>query len=119
MYLQELVSHMEIDLETLTRIVVKSSAIGKQGTAEFEKQARAFYADSLEHLSSKDFIQMMVLDACFLIQLFRKSLNGKCNKDPVFAMPCMFQYVCHALLLLENQIPWFVIESLYNVTLHK
>ncbi|PQP93896.1 UPF0481 protein [Prunus yedoensis var. nudiflora] len=126
-YLQELLSHMKIDLETLIGFVIKSSVIGKEGTVEFEKRARAFYAEPLEHLSSKCFVEMMVLDACFMIQLFRKSLNGQSKKDisdpsdidPVFGVPCMFQYVCHDLLLLENQIPWFVIESIYNVTVDK
>ncbi|PRQ38190.1 hypothetical protein RchiOBHm_Chr4g0411031 [Rosa chinensis] len=31
-------------------------------------------------------------------------------------MDCMFQHICHDLLLLENQIPWFVLECLYAIT---
>ncbi|KAH0992595.1 hypothetical protein GBA52_004078 [Prunus armeniaca] len=142
-YLEELLLLMDsISFETLVERIVnfseqkkgdgsQSSFIGaelpglqmhrKDGRIEFEKKAREFYAEPLEHLSSKDFIKMMVVDACFLVQLFRKCLivQRKDIDDPVFDMACMFQYVCHDILLLENQLPWFVLQCFYNVTLEK
>lgn len=54
-----------------------------------------------------------------LIQLFRKCNDHtlRDTDDPVFNMDCMFHFLCHELLLLENQLPWFVLESLYSLIL--
>ncbi|VVA34120.1 PREDICTED: UPF0481 [Prunus dulcis] len=67
---------------------------------------------------------MMILDGCFVIELFRKFVVRQTSdekhvdgNDPIFRMDCMFQYLCHDLLLLENQLPWFVLQHLYNLTL--
>ncbi|PRQ44794.1 hypothetical protein RchiOBHm_Chr3g0483171 [Rosa chinensis] len=34
-------------------------------------------------------------------------------------MDCMLQYLCHDLMLLENQLPWFVLEILYRLTVEE
>ncbi|KAI5347916.1 hypothetical protein L3X38_000803 [Prunus dulcis] len=67
---------------------------------------------------------MMILDGGFVIELFRKFVVRQTSdekhvdgNDPIFRMDCMFQYLCHDLLLLENQLPWFVLQHLYNLTL--
>ncbi|PQM40104.1 UPF0481 protein [Prunus yedoensis var. nudiflora] len=61
---------------------------------------------------------MMILDGCFLLELFRKELwvDLRDENDPVFNLSCMLEYLYHDLLLLENQLPWFVLERLYNLT---
>ncbi|CAL8989849.1 unnamed protein product [Prunus brigantina] len=87
-------------------------------TVEIEQSAREFYAEPLDHLSQSDMVEMMILDGCFLIELFRKYLSHEEDvDDPIFRMDCMFQYLCHDLLLLENQLPWFVLQHLYHLTL--
>ncbi|KAI5341378.1 PREDICTED: UPF0481 [Prunus dulcis] len=89
-----------------------------KGIMELGRRARDCYADPLEHLSQKDFVQMMILDGCFLLELFRKELwdDLQDENDPVFNLSCMLEYLYHDLLLLENQLPWFVLERLYNLT---
>ncbi|PQP94112.1 hypothetical protein Pyn_15456 [Prunus yedoensis var. nudiflora] len=87
---------------------------------QLEKSAREFYAEPLDHLSQNDLVEMMILDGCFVIELFRKypsDAEHVDGNDPIFRMDCMFQYLCHDLLLLENQVPWFVLQHLYNLTL--
>nr|XP_028954107.1 UPF0481 protein At3g47200-like [Malus domestica] len=86
--------------------------------AEFEKKARDFYAHPFDPLMKMEFLHMMILDGCFLVQIFRKFVNKEQRdiNDPLFNMDCMFQYICHDLLLLENQIPWFVLQSMYELT---
>ncbi|XP_004301825.1 PREDICTED: UPF0481 protein At3g47200-like [Fragaria vesca subsp. vesca] len=122
-YLQNLLSRLNISLKTLIQ--------GIDNVVEFEKRARRFYAQPLDHISQNEFIEMMILDACFLIELFRKlcfpdnklSVTGSVQEtdtgnDPILNMDCMLQYLCHDLLLLENQIPWFVLECFCNLTAH-
>ncbi|XP_070673097.1 UPF0481 protein At3g47200-like [Malus domestica] len=88
------------------------------GVVDFKKRARDCYAEPLDHFNKKDFIEMMIIDGCFLIELFRKgfSVDQRDENDPVFNVSCMPQYLFHDLLLLENQLPWFVLERLYNLT---
>ncbi|KAM5550229.1 UPF0481 protein [Rosa sericea] len=115
-YLNEFLTGMKYNtLEELTTEVIKLSDQKNEG--EFEQRARDFYAEPLDHISSEEFIKMMIVDGCFLIQLFRKCDDPKLRAfdDPVFNMDCMFHFLCHDILLLENQLPWFVIHSLYSL----
>ncbi|GKV41385.1 hypothetical protein SLEP1_g48928 [Rubroshorea leprosula] len=40
----------------------------------------------------------------------------KGENDPIFSTSCMLQFLYHGLILLENQIPWFVLELLFSLT---
>ncbi|KAK9926349.1 hypothetical protein M0R45_023586 [Rubus argutus] len=125
-YLSKLLSRMDISVtELIERIDV----------VEFGTEARGFYAEPLKDLNQNDFIEMMILDGCFLLELFFRARkwygdysDSQVNyrilfqrldigNDSIFNMGCMVQYLCHDLLLLENQLPWFVLERLYSHTI--
>ncbi|KAM1323446.1 hypothetical protein PS2_044341 [Malus domestica] len=95
-YLQCLLSHANITLASLIK-----------GVVDFDKRPRNCYAEPFDHLNEKDFVEMMVLDGCFLIELFRKrfSVDQRDENDPVFNVSCMLEYLYHDVLLLENQLP--------------
>ncbi|KAG8634921.1 UPF0481 protein At3g47200 isoform X2 [Manihot esculenta] len=84
---------------------------------EIEEDARACYAGPVD-VKPDEFVKILVLDGCFIIELFRKDDNEilREDDDPIFTMSCMLQYLYHDLILLENQIPWFVLEKLFNMT---
>ncbi|KAM5552973.1 UPF0481 protein [Rosa sericea] len=109
-YLHNLLSRMNISLKLLI-----------EGIFRDENRARDFYSEPLDHLNQSSFVEMMILDGCFLLELFRKFRDKEHGQikfsDPIFNMDCMFQYICHDLLLLENQIPWFVLNCIYTLTL--
>ncbi|CAL2258647.1 unnamed protein product [Prunus armeniaca] len=69
-------------------------------------------------LDQKYFVEMMIFDGCFLLELFRKTFSPSLQNinDPVFNMSCMRGHLYHDLLLLENQLPWSVLEYLYHHT---
>ncbi|CAB4305793.1 unnamed protein product [Prunus armeniaca] len=102
-------SSMDISLESLIEVFMDK---------ELGKRARDSYAEPLHHLSEEDLIEMMILDGCFLLELFRKEYwcTLKDKNDPVFNLSCMLEHLYHDLLLLENQLPWCVLECLYNLT---
>jgi hypothetical protein len=82
-----------------------------------EEEARACYAEPISY-SSDEFVKILVIDGCFLIELFRKF---DCEKlvqkdDPVVTMACISSFLSHDLALLENQVPWIVLEQLFKVT---
>ena len=67
---------------------------------ELEKEARGCYSDPCKHLDQIVFIQMLILDGCFLIELFRKAADARQvdNNDPIFNVPCMLGYLYHDLV---------------------
>ncbi|XVF60073.1 hypothetical protein PTKIN_Ptkin08bG0014000 [Pterospermum kingtungense] len=84
---------------------------------QVQRRARECYAGNIDQ-NVADFVEMLVLDGCFIVELFRK--HGEVvpieDDDPIFSMACMLQFLHHDLILLENQIPWFVLELLFNKT---
>ncbi|PON95327.1 hypothetical protein TorRG33x02_088490 [Trema orientale] len=85
--------------------------------SDVQNEARDYYAGPIGMKADK-FLEMLVLDGCFIIELFRKkSYPDLVEKgDPIFTMPCLFQFLYHDLILLENQIPWLVLEILFDLT---
>ncbi|EOY02757.1 Uncharacterized protein TCM_017159 [Theobroma cacao] len=85
---------------------------------EVEGKARDCYAGKIDQYVAENFVQMLVLDGCFIIELLRKDADvvPREDDDPIFSMSCMLQFLHHDLILLENQIPWFVLELLFNKT---
>ncbi|XP_011003945.1 PREDICTED: UPF0481 protein At3g47200-like [Populus euphratica] len=88
-----------------------------KSTGEIEKEARSCYAGPID-VGVGVFVRMLVIDGCFLIELFRKDRYNHLREDddPIFNMSCMLQYLYHDLILVENQIPWLVLEHLFKMT---
>ncbi|CAN6717081.1 unnamed protein product [Malus baccata var. baccata] len=63
-----------------------------------EQKARECYSESI-NLSTDEFLEMLVLDGCFIIELFRK-----------------FGLLVRDFLRLENQMPYFVLLTLFDLT---
>ena len=75
------------------------------------------YVETVQ-LESHDFVKMIMLDASFILGLFSKSrLGGWTRDDPMKVEEWALNMVWHDLLLLENQLPFFVIEKLYHLAL--
>ncbi|XP_071725042.1 UPF0481 protein At3g47200-like [Rutidosis leptorrhynchoides] len=88
--------------------------------AGMEGRIRQCYSESIDKFNSHELIQMMVLDGCFVIELF--CVVGKLvpgfslyDDDPIFNMEWVFFYLVRDLLRLENQIPFFVLETLFEL----
>ncbi|KAI4342455.1 hypothetical protein MLD38_027082 [Melastoma candidum] len=82
-----------------------------------EGRTRESYSESIK-LSSKDFIRMMIVDGCFvvgLLRLYHKSREERVD-DPIFTTPWMLRTLQRDLIMLENQLPYFVLEELFNLT---
>lgn len=86
---------------------------------ELEEKARACYEGPLS-LSSNEFVEMMVLDACFVLELFRGAAGGFAHlgysrNDPIFAMRGTMHSIQRDMIMLENQIPLFILDRLYGL----
>ncbi|XP_059451700.1 UPF0481 protein At3g47200-like [Corylus avellana] len=108
-YLQRLISRS--NSSELLRTLIKS-------ITEVEKDARECYAETIEHYNPEELVKILVLDGCFIIELFRKQAYPELRelRDPIFSRSGMLQFLFHDLILLENQVPWMVLERLFNLT---
>ncbi|MED6175332.1 hypothetical protein PIB30_077327 [Stylosanthes scabra] len=83
---------------------------------ESEKAARNFYAEEL-NLTSDEFLEIMLLDGCFIIELFLKYAIKSVRRrtDPIFATPRLLYDIRCDLILLENQIPLIILQRLFEI----
>ncbi|XP_026416333.1 UPF0481 protein At3g47200-like [Papaver somniferum] len=81
-----------------------------------EDEARKCYSEPIE-LTSEEFVEMMVIDGLFMIELFRKSAGEvKIERDdPIFGNIWGLSSLVRDLVLLENQLPMVVLNCLFNV----
>lgn len=85
--------------------------------ASMEVKIRECYSETIE-FSSRELVEMMVLDGCFVIELFcivGRLVPGDLD-DPIFSMAWVFPFLIRDLLRLENQIPYFVLQTLFELT---
>ncbi|XP_051140390.1 UPF0481 protein At3g47200 [Andrographis paniculata] len=86
---------------------------------ELEDRARACY-EGLIALGSNEFVEIMVLDSCFVLELFRGAAGGFAplgysRNDPIFAMRGSMHSIQRDMIMLENQIPLFVLDTLFGI----
>ncbi|KAJ1699150.1 hypothetical protein LUZ63_007662 [Rhynchospora breviuscula] len=77
-----------------------------------EEKTRRCYSETVD-LDSDGFVQMMLLDACFVLQYFLKYYEKK--PWSIFEVGWNWAFICSDLLLLENQIPFFVVLKLCEI----
>ncbi|KAK4750585.1 hypothetical protein SAY87_004067 [Trapa incisa] len=85
---------------------------------ELEPRARECYSEFID-VDTDTFVKMMVIDGCFLIELLRlyfKFDRGEDVDDPIFTTRWMLRTLQRDLLMLENQIPFFILQALFNLT---
>ena len=84
-----------------------------------EERIHCCYAGTSSHsMSSDDFVKMILLDAIFILELFHRYSTGDWDgdeSDPLQPNQWMFSFVSLDLVLLENQLPFFVLEELFNL----
>ncbi|KAM0957290.1 hypothetical protein ACFX2A_025961 [Malus domestica] len=80
-----------------------------------EEFLRSCYDEKFDHLSSNQFVEMMVVDGCFILELMCRR-SSICRYHDVLSMPEMMSIVQSDMFLLENQLPGKVLDCLFNLT---
>ncbi|KAJ4835946.1 hypothetical protein Tsubulata_047894 [Turnera subulata] len=80
-----------------------------------EPVVRASYSESFD-LEPSELAKMLMLDGCFILELFlRDGLQDlRLQDDPIFNTSWMVLTLARDLALLENQIPFVVLERLFE-----
>ncbi|RWR84254.1 UPF0481-like protein [Cinnamomum micranthum f. kanehirae] len=75
-----------------------------------ENRARSFYPECKQQLERGDFLEMLLLDGCFIIDYLRRASSVE-SKTKIWSD----HQIRNDLLLLENQLPFFVVECIYRL----
>ncbi|XP_013636352.1 PREDICTED: UPF0481 protein At3g47200-like [Brassica oleracea var. oleracea] len=82
---------------------------------EEEETIRASYQESTAWIQSPEFVEMVLHDSVFIIEfILRFSGVVDKNGDPLLAGLSLGITVYYDLILLENQLPFFILEKLFN-----
>ncbi|XP_010447465.1 PREDICTED: UPF0481 protein At3g47200-like isoform X2 [Camelina sativa] len=102
-YFQSFILRTDSTLEELVRVA-----------RTWEQKARSCYAEDVK-LNSDEFVEMLVVDGSFLVELLLRSYYPqlRCEKDSIFGNSMMITDVCRDLILIENQLPFFVVKELF------
>ncbi|KAF9622067.1 hypothetical protein IFM89_029351 [Coptis chinensis] len=92
---------------------------------EYEFKISYGYHKGKAHLTNSDeCVKMMILDACFILELlykFKEYKDGSMEEtyktmDPIFSYTWMLRHLRRDLVLLENQLPFSVLKCLFDLT---
>ncbi|CAA0830675.1 Plant protein of unknown function (DUF247 [Striga hermonthica] len=78
-----------------------------------EEKARNSYSDPIG-LNPDELVKILVVDGLFVVELLRK--NGLDEVDPIFRYQHVPVVVKRDLMLVENQVPFFVLYRLFAMT---
>ncbi|GMP55742.1 hypothetical protein CsSME_00020473 [Camellia sinensis var. sinensis] len=103
--------------QLLNRVKDKSVNDYIMAIKELEESARNCYAETIL-LKSDEFVEMMLLDGFFIIELFRKfSMRQlRVENDHIFQSDRIEYALTRDLILLENQLPFFILVRLFDMT---
>ncbi|CAI9774645.1 unnamed protein product [Fraxinus pennsylvanica] len=79
-------------------------------------EAKNCYAADIQ-LDEGEFVEMLILDGCFIIEFLYMSIHrDSWNEDdhPIFQYDHIESQLLNDLTVFENQIPFFIIERLFN-----
>ncbi|KAK9085224.1 hypothetical protein Sjap_025635 [Stephania japonica] len=125
-YLKSLLSRHQSSMSNNGRSSISSPTVDLtivQSLKLLEKRARKSYSETFDKLSSNAFVEIMILDGCFIIELFirhrtmMQKSDGRevVDNDPLFTTPRLHSCLAWDLTLLENQLPLFVLEHLVSL----
>ncbi|KAG7584498.1 hypothetical protein ISN44_As08g039510 [Arabidopsis suecica] len=110
--------HKKIYLEKFSQRVGGKKAIDgfRRIIEEDEEMIRASYSESTTWIPSQEFVDMILHDSVFILEfILRISEQGTTKRgDPLIDQHTLSITVRNDLLLLENQLPYFILEKLFD-----
>nr|GMD45447.1 UPF0481 protein At3g47200-like [Ipomoea batatas] len=94
----------------------------KAAMTEFEAKARKCYSTEFNNIDTDAFAEMMLTDAFFIIHTFisfdrwcKNPDDPEVQGEPIFKTPWTQGNICEDLLMLENQLPFFILVQVYAI----
>ncbi|XP_021811160.1 UPF0481 protein At3g47200-like [Prunus avium] len=85
---------------------------------EKEDELRRYYEDT-KKFNTAAFLNIILVDAAFVIELLLRNKSEEKLRDDnawIFKKPWVLQNILPDMLMLENQLPFFILEDLYSLT---
>ncbi|KAJ4957899.1 hypothetical protein NE237_025010 [Protea cynaroides] len=84
---------------------------------ELEGRARRCYSEIIQLKYKNEFVKLMLIDGCFILELILRSnlKEPRRRHEPILNATWMSHVIKCDLLLLENQLPFFVLDRLYKL----
>ncbi|XP_031104005.1 uncharacterized protein LOC116007472 [Ipomoea triloba] len=91
---------------------------------DLQGKAESYYGDldDIKFVDDDEFVKMLLLDGCFIVEFVIRSClhydaKGQAEDiyDPIFKISGMEDNIVRDMLLLENQLPFFILQELYNM----
>eukprot|EP00268_Persea_americana_P035404 TRINITY_DN3495_c0_g1_i5.p1 TRINITY_DN3495_c0_g1~~TRINITY_DN3495_c0_g1_i5.p1 ORF type:complete len:429 (-),score=35.86 TRINITY_DN3495_c0_g1_i5:357-1643(-) len=80
---------------------------------EQETKIRSWYPHYFDIISSEEFVKMMLLDSCFVVEYLLRC-HDDCP-DELSTILWMHSLIRYDILLLENQIPFFILNKIFEL----
>ena len=96
--------------ENGVKLDVVKNALGK-----LEEEAQICYSEEIK-LKSDKFVEMMLIDGCFIVELLREVWQHKSGHQLPFIQRWMLPTFRRDLIMLENKLPFFVLSELFQIT---
>ncbi|XP_052190918.1 UPF0481 protein At3g47200-like [Diospyros lotus] len=116
-YLNDLLARVSDDPQDKDRILDRCL----HEMENLKEEAKKSYADAEKAKALSK--EMLVIDGCFILEFLYKHCNidmfKQSRNDPIFGSVVMRNGIQHDLILLENQLPFFVLEKLFQLTLNQ
>ncbi|KAL4033906.1 hypothetical protein IC575_007024 [Cucumis melo] len=89
-------------------------------------EAQNCYSEPIDYMDHHSFVIMMLLDACFIMEIFIQQYDASCPRDRKFPhiqdnvdflllYPETTQGITNDLIKLENQVPFFLLQHIFNM----
>ncbi|KAI9088215.1 hypothetical protein K1719_029936 [Acacia pycnantha] len=113
--LQNMEKYKLVYVKDFCKRVSKSTSLDEliNSVKEVEPIVRRCYSDKVE-LKSEEFVKVILMDSCFLFELFLRSYYDEWSQDDDDHLKPLDSTIRIDLFLLENQLPFLVLESLFN-----
>ncbi|KAL5564620.1 hypothetical protein UlMin_027784 [Ulmus minor] len=80
-----------------------------------KEEALRYYASDIT-MDGDKFVEMMILDGCFILE-FLRNVREKPNQDKfIFNMNLLMPDILRDLVLFENQLPLSILSKLFELT---
>ncbi|KAI9124778.1 hypothetical protein K1719_004105 [Acacia pycnantha] len=114
--LQDMEKHKEILFKRFIKRAMSSLDDLVLFVRHFEPKVRASYSETIK-LTEQELVEMTLMDAGFIIEYFLmldEEHDVEDNYDAKLSQLWLVDSIFSDLILLENQLPFFVIEEIFN-----
>ncbi|GLT45353.1 hypothetical protein SLA2020_191880 [Shorea laevis] len=109
-HLKEMEEQKVQSLKWLLQETEQSVEIYLSAIRNMVEEVRNCYSEPLD-ISKEEFLEMMILDGCFIIQFFTDTFK----EFSFFNSGLIHTSIVHDLVLVENQLPFFVLCKLLDI----